>query len=107
MAELAELRNVNVQAASWPENAEKKLIDQESKSTLLGACKNCPFLAKDVELKDKRLKELESRLESVGCSKDVQLNYSTCTTTKLGLYASPSLPVPNGPTVMTLITTGS
>ena len=71
MAELTELRNVHAQVASWLESAKKKLLEEESRSTLLGACINCPLLAKDVDLKDKRLKELESRLESVGSSKDV------------------------------------
>lgn len=79
MAELAELRNVHAQVASRLESAEKKLLEEESRSTLLGACINCPLLVKDVDLKEKRLKELESRLESAGSSKDVQPNCSTCT----------------------------
>lgn len=79
MAELAELRNVHAQVASRLESAEKKLLEEASRSILLGACINCPLLAKDVDLKDKSLKELESRLESAGSSKDVQPNCSTCT----------------------------
>ena len=58
----------------------KSSIEEESRPTLLGACKSCPLLAKDVEVKDKRLKELESRLESASCSKDVQPNCATCIT---------------------------
>ncbi|KAM0913209.1 hypothetical protein ACQ4PT_012310 [Festuca glaucescens] len=80
MSELAELKNMHAQVASRLENAEKKLIEEESRPTLLGACKSCSLLAKDVEMKDKHLKELESRLESASSSKDVQPNCAICIT---------------------------
>ena len=36
------------------------------------------MFAKDVEMKDKCIKELEYRLESTRCSRDVHPNCSTC-----------------------------
>ena len=78
MTELAELQALHAQVASRLETAEKKLSEEEFRSTLLGACMNCLLLAKDVEPKAVCIDELESRLESAGSLKDVQLNYPTC-----------------------------
>ena len=69
---------MHAQVSSQLETAEKKLSEEKSRFSLLGACMNCPLLAKDVELKAMCIKELESRLESARSSKDVQPNCPTC-----------------------------
>ena len=71
MSKLVELQTLHAQVTSRLETTEKKLFEEDSSATLLGACKNCPLLAKDVEMEDKHIKDLESRLEIAESSKDV------------------------------------
>ncbi|KAG8056468.1 hypothetical protein GUJ93_ZPchr0002g25322 [Zizania palustris] len=82
MGELAQLRFVHAQTIDELETAQKQLFVVECRPNSSDACSNCSLLIDSINLRDKYVRELEVRLESAECSKDVQPACPTCITLK-------------------------